>query len=329
MNCASRTDMTRRRSLQFVCRSPVATRPRGVTLLELLVAIVIVMVFLAGAYITVAKISEANAVANARQEAMSNARHALETLSLEVKRARYGPVSATPRDLFEGECTTQTTITGGNRIDDNHNGLIDEEYIDGHSQGYWTSTDDLHAVIAPANTVTSITLYERFQGLGRPDLDDLSIDNDNWFSSSTLSFRTFPDLFNPTPGIREVSFFVTRYDGEDRVLVRTVTTAKGTAAEQTTTSPLAFNVLSFGSLYWNANTYPKDWVTSWSAESVGAGEVKLPSTVFFEVTCYAGTQPLASLGPNQRIPFATLTTAVNIESVLADPLYVIRRNVYH
>lgn len=297
---------------------------RGLTLLELAIALAIVLLFIGAALISVFQIIRTGEAAQAKLDAMANARHALETMSLEIKQARFGPVGASPENLFE---VSTTAASHGNRKDDDGDGAVDEEIVDGISQGGWTPADDRHARLDDSGGGPP-PRYERQRFLATPDLGDNVVDVDARFQSASMRFRTFPNAFDPSPGNREVQFFRGTYDGEPNVLLRVVTEDAGGPNERTTTSPIAFNVLSFSVLCWQPNTAARGWTLFWNAAAYPPTDVEIPPSVFLEVTCYAGTKPLASLQPAEPIDTVRLQTIVGIESVLASPKYAAVREVY-
>ncbi|MCX7717950.1 MAG: prepilin-type N-terminal cleavage/methylation domain-containing protein [Candidatus Sumerlaeaceae bacterium] len=315
MNCASVTNRCGARGA------------RGLTLLELVIALAILLLFIGAALLSVFHIIRTGEVAQAKLDAMSNARHALETMSLEIKQVRFGPLGATPQNLFE---VSTNAFPNGNYKDDDGDGAVDEEWLDGLSQGGWTPADNRHARLDnPAGGgPPSPPRYERQRFLTTPDLGDGVVDVDARFNSATMRFRTFPNAFNPSPGNREVRFLRGTYDGEPNVLLRVVTEDAGGPNERTTTSPIAFGVLSFSALCWDPNTVDRGWRLFWNAAAYPATDVEIPPSVFLEVTCYAGVKPLSSLQPGEPIDTVRLQTVVDIESVLASPKYAAVREVY-
>ncbi|MBX7244887.1 MAG: type II secretion system GspH family protein [Candidatus Sumerlaeaceae bacterium] len=307
-----------------------ARRARAFTLIELLVAIAVCMAFLGGAVFTFIQIVRAGDRSQARTEALAQARHALDTMASELKQARFGPPTASPMNLFDGKTATFPG-NQGNRLDDDEDGQTDEEDIDGQANSGWAVGDDKHVRLDNA-AVTPV--YERKQFLGTADLDDQQIDYDVKFANAEIIFRTFPNVFNPTFGIRQVRFLLGTYDGQTNVLLREVITDKGGAAESTTTSPLAFNVVSFGALFYNSNPAfstpmgSTGWSNFWSADGILPALVELPPTVYLTVSVYSGTTPLAILPPSKPVETVTLGTVVGIEAVLADGDYALQRNTY-
>lgn len=310
------------------------TRPshsRGLTLMELLVAVAITLAFLGSAVMAFIEIIHSSDRAQARLEAMANARHALETMTIEFKRAQIGPSGA----VFQGATTAKVNTDGssnGNYTDDDGDGRIDEEDLDGRDQdGDWVvAADDKHAVL---DAFGAISERHRFRGLA--DLDDGHVDEDCKFSTADVTFRTFPDTFNPTTSPRQVRFYLGEADGEPNVLLRELTLGAGTPNAVTYTDPIAFNVLSFGVLFWDQNTtqtteeFQQYWKPSWDASAQNPSLCPLPPSVYLSMTMYAGTPlPFTSLAPGTPIETVTMSTAADIEAVLADPRYAQVRETY-
>lgn len=280
----------------------------GFTTIELLVALLFVLGVLGGAIVAFVALQRHAQKTKAYLDAMSEARHALTTLSLDLAQAQFGPASATPKNFFVG---SQNVLATGNRFDDDGDGQIDEEVYDGKdNDGDWGSTSDRHAAIAP-------TKYERPYGVGFPDLGDARVDEDTRFCRAELRFRMPGDA---TTSPVEVRYYVGTFDGQPNVLIREKVTSGSVES-----GPVAFNVLSFSALYWDSNA-PADatrtWKTSWNAALLNeATQVPLPVSVALEVTIYAGIEPIDRVAPSDPLPVVRLSTVVNIESALYHPNY--------
>jgi type II secretory pathway pseudopilin PulG len=295
-------------------------RPGGLTLVELLVAIAIVMAFLGSTVLAFIQIMRASDLAQARMDALSNARHAAELMTIEFKRARPGPPASTPPNRFVGMTASLET---GNGKDDDNDGKVDEESVNGlDDDGDWTIGDDRHAAV-------SGTVRERKRFVGTADLGDGRVDEDARFARAKVRFRTF----DSTTGTREVRFYVGEFDGTTNVLLREVTIDAGGPEQKTATFPVAFNVLSFSLLFWDQNsttTQAKYWRTDWNSEDYPpAGPLPaLPASVAIGLTVYAGTRPLALQPPGEPLDTVTVSSMVDIESVLDDPRYATLRETY-
>ena len=310
MSCASATDRIRAR--------------RGLTLLEMLLAIAITMAFLTGVIWAFIEILRSNDRAQAKLEAAANARHALETMTIEFKQARFGPAGT---NYFAGR---SLVASHGDRKDNDLDGQVDEEGVGGHDDdGDWLlANDDRHAAITGE-------LSERPEGVGLLDLGDGHIDEDNVFDLADVVFDTYKLPTDP-PGNRRVRFRIDTFRGEPNVLMREITYNPGAPDESATSSPIAFNCLSFSCLYWDQNQavttstdYPsRYWVKwNWNAQAVPAGQMEVPVSVYLLVTIYAGTQPLSSLPANAELDTVVLCTVANVEAVLSSPEYALARNV--
>lgn len=299
-----------------------ARTSRALTILELLMALAITLAFLGGSILAFVQIMRATDQAEARLEAFASVRHALDTISLELRSARSGPADASPKDLFYG--LTQS-LGYGNGVDDDKDGRIDEEILDGLDNDHdWVQVDDHHAQLSPPPAY-----YERPAYIGKADLGDSHVDEDLQVSSATLVFRSFPNELGVTPSMRQVSFYVGTYDQQPNVLIQEVTAIDAaTSSPSTTVGPLAFNVVSFGALYWGVDqlttsttTQNPYWKTRWDASKRDSKDPELPASVYLTLTVRAASKPGAEPTGQSPEDLVTLQTMVNIESVLSDPRY--------
>ena len=288
---------------------PAAHGRRGLTLLELLIAIAIAAVFFGGAALAFVQIMHSNDRARARLEALANARHAIDQLSVDLKLARPGPP---PDDLFRSQ--TAAGSYSGNLRDDDADNAVDEEVFDGaDTDGDWVLAEhDRHVAIAPG-------VVERQPLAGIPDPGDANVHEDLAYGLTELVFRAHPDT--PTGPSREVRYYVTDYDDEENVLVREVVDIPTNPGDPVTSSlaPVAFNVLSFCALYYDADA--AGWTPTWDADLRIAPATTLPVSAYLSVTVHADTLPLSALPAGAELETVTLTTMVNIESVLASAQY--------
>lgn len=292
-------------------------RRRGLALLEVLLAVAIALTFLGGTVLAFIEMMRASDRAQARLDAIANARHALETMSLEFSRAYLQPAGA---NRFTGQFADDGA---GNRIDGDKDTLIDEELSDAlDNDGDWLPADDKHALIDTARNI-----YERQRFRNVADLDDDHVDEDVKFVKSDVLFRTQPD--DGTTNTRLVRFVIGSFDVDDNVLLEEVTTDAGGPDEAVTTSPIAFNVLAFNALYWDQNS-SRYWVRTWNSDDFTTGAVpELPAAVNLSVTVYAGQpQTLAMISAAEGIDTLTLTTTADLEAVLADSRYNALRETY-
>jgi type II secretory pathway pseudopilin PulG len=290
-----------------------------------LVALSITVIIIGGVGLTFVQLLRAHDRAQARVNATANARTAIEQLSLELKRAQ---TTGTATMLFEGNTETSGTF-GGDAIDQDGDGQLDEELLNGaDDDNDWQLEDDRHAIIN-----TSGTCYvERPKYYQVKDLDDWQIDVDLKQSSSTVTFATFDvpgqpgNPYTNTP--RMVTFYVgTDPDGEPNSLMKRVTYFDPVSSSTVTTdSPIAHNVFSFGLLFWDEarahESTLNPWLTSWNdatSTDVGMGG---PASVYMTISVYAGTPlSLTERQPGEQIDTVTLTSMVDIESVLGDPVF--------
>ena len=303
-------------SINSLNRLAPCFRPKtGVTLIEMLVAVAIAGIFLAGvteAFIYILRSSEQT---EAQLEAVTNARSALEQMSIEIKAARID--NRRPIQFFHGQ---DFNLAFGDAIDNDQDGRVDEEVLDGSDDDgdFTLATDDLHVNFGGG-------LSERSNFTNFPDLGDIHVDEDCRFSYDILEFITFPDPDNPGYREKKIKYRITDFDGQPNVLVRTVTYNPNDSPNRyVEEDPLAFNVLSLNFLYWDPNRIPMNWVTSWDslyAPMFPDPQIELPAAVHISVTIYAGTEPFNEYEDGQRVETVTLETIVTIEQVLKDERY--------
>ncbi len=298
-------------------------RRRGLTLLELVVAITIVLIIMSGVVWSFVELLESHDKSRARMDATANARAAMEMLSAEVKRAKN--TTGTLGLAFQGE--TVSSVGGGDRVNNDQDTATDEELFDGtDNDGDWAlATSDRHALI-PAGGVQYAERPVFYQKL---DLDDTDIDEDLGETSASVVFDTFDVPGEPLD--RRVRFYVgADADGQQNTLMREIRgTDPVTSATVITSGPVCYNVVSFGMLFWNqanaktASANP--WETIWPSASASITTVA-PSSVYLQISVYSGTPlSLEELPGNREIETVTVSTMVNVEAVLADPIYFAQR----
>ena len=294
-------------------QEPGRRRSRAWTLVELMVALVVVSIFLIGIVTAFIQILRASDRSERIMEGYENARAAVETIALFVKAARIEP--SEPTQYFVG---TNTPTLEGDRIDNDEDSHPDEEQPDGQDDDgdFDAASHDRHADIGG--------IYERAAFVGQADLGDERVDEDVVFHRDELAFAIFPDPSDPASRNEFTSFAIGTWEGEDHVLLQQVVRTTGTAAVGQNLAPLAHDVLSLDVLYWDPNASTPYWVESWdtltSSTFPGAG-IELPAAVHIAVTVYAGRKPLDQLGPTEPIETVTASTVINIESVIHDPRY--------
>ncbi|HUT23902.1 MAG TPA: hypothetical protein VM492_06145 [Sumerlaeia bacterium] len=270
------------RPLAATRRPRIGPGRRAFTFLEILVALLVALVLLTSVIATFITILNLTAKSDAHLVAVANARAALETISMEIKGA------ALP---FLGLNDPGGLFPGGDGVDNDGDGFVDEEQPDGRNddEGDWA---DQHAEIG--------AWAERPDGLDVDDLGDFGVDEDCVFHLDELAFRVAPSS-GPDYDVR---YKVAEFQGRERVLVRSI--------DALSTSPLAYDVLSFNCLYWNpAAAAPVErWVESWSSS------LNLPACVAVEITVYADAKPIESYTNGQPVRTVTERSIVNIESMI-------------
>jgi len=300
-------------SSQFRMKNP--SPRRGVTLTELLVAIAISGIFLAGVMEGFMYILRASENAEAELEAVTNARAALETMSMEIKAARIDP--RRPIQFFHG---LSQDAAYGDGVDNDMDGRVDEEIHDASDNDgdYTSSEDDLHTNFGGG-------LFERKDLVNFPDLGDRHIDEDCRFANDILEFITFPDPNNPGYREKTIRYSISIFDSQPNVLVRHVVyNPHDPDTRYAEDDPIAFNVLSLSFLYWDPNRIPMNWITAWDslyAPMFPDPQLELPAAVHISITVYSGTEPFTAYRPGQKVETITLESMVNIEQVLKDERY--------
>jgi prepilin-type N-terminal cleavage/methylation domain-containing protein len=289
---------------------PGSRHARGFTLVEVLVAILIALAFMAGALAAFIQILRASDMAEAEMAAIANGRVALDALAIEVKQANYIPGS------FHF-VATNNHLANGDAIDNDRDGAVDEELPDGQDDdGDWTAGDDRHAQISGAS-------YERVEFRGIADLGDERVDEDTVFDSDELEFDILPDPADPLPRYVRVRFYIGTWEGRDHVLLKdTSDLISGLPAE---TSPLAEGVLSFNALYWQANQAVPYWIEDWDSANpayVFGMLLPMPAAVYLSLHVYADDRPIDNWSLGQPARIAHLSTVVNVEQTIHDPRFL-------
>jgi len=290
----------------------VGRQGRGAwTLVELLVVLAVTSVFLLGVLTAFVQILRASDRSERMSQAYQNARAAVEAISLVVKAARIEPTQ--PYQYFQG---VNTATPSGDRIDNDRDSRVDEEQPNGlDDDGDWDATRDDHHLQAG-------TASERRQFVGRADLGDGHVDEDNVFHRDQLSLAIFPDPAIPGSRSEITSFSIGSWESENNVLLQRTLRNPGSGAAPEL-GPLAYNVLSLVLLYWDPNKAEPYWVEEWDAMhgTFPSPGLQLPAAVYISVTVYSGHVPLEQLGPAEPIETVTASTVVDIESVIHDPRY--------
>ena len=293
----------------YVCTSSIR---RGLTLIEILVAMTIALILFGSVATTLLLILRVSKNHEIELNAVANARTALEKLSSEIKEANRAPGST----AFFGLNIPQTY---GDGIDNDSDRRVDEEEPNGlDDDADWgtRASNDQHA--------QAQGLYERPHGVGVPDLGDLGVDEDCVFHLDQIAFRITPFL-DPTYLYEDILYEVTTFEGQDRVLVRRsdrLTLPSGTI--ETTIAPLAYNVLSFNCLYWDPNAPPElqYWLETWSStEYHRAPGFEIPATILAELAVWADRAPIEQYSNGQGVQVLALRTAINIENVIQDAAF--------
>ena len=316
--------------MNFVSTSPRTdrrcSRARGFSLVELLVAMSVAMAFMAGVYATYFQIVRTQEATERRMEALANARAAIDTMSTEIKAINRNPGPGADNVLFFG---LDEVSTLGDRIDNDGDGQIDEEIVDGRNDTATSGTtiaagDDRHAAIG--------AYYDRPHGVGAYDLGDDNVDQDIRFGRDTLSFDIYPDP--PAEGVasKNITYLVTTFEGQPDVLVRQATIRRTDGEPQVTVAPLAFDVLGLDVLYWDPNEPPSGqaWVTRWNSELSNPGHpdssspstlqppLGLPAAVYVRLTLLADPNGRERMARGEPVETLNIETTIAIEQTIGD-----------
>lgn len=281
-------------------------RRRAVTLVEMLVALMVATLLFSSvisAFLVLIQMSEDNDI---EFEALQGARAAIEMLSNEIKALDHNlPM------VFIG-IDTPLPSTTGDGIDNDGDGTIDEEVPDGlDDDGDWS---DLHAQAGPS--------FERRNRQGWPDLGDIGVDEDEQFHTDTLAYRVYATI--PGYDYDLVTYSIATFEGRPYTLVKSVSRWAGGSEIAFSTSPVAYNVLSFNCLYWDPNAIApaQHYVTNWSHTGpFGPPGFELPAAVAITIVAYADRKPIEDYTPGDPVRTLTLRTVVAIESVIQDAAY--------
>ncbi len=261
----------------FLAQRLPAPKRRGLTLVEILVSLAVTAVLVSAVTATFISILRTSNDSEVAINASANARAALTTMVREIKAAN------SPLTLMDNP---DHPLPTGDGQDDDRDELIDEERPNGlnDDSGLWV---DRHVLIGGR--------YERPDGVGIPDLGDEGVDEDTIFNLDRLSFTITP----PGGPAYQVAYRVRSFDGQDRVLVRTVNGVDS--------APLAFDVVSFNVLCWSPTT--RLWENIWSG-------AELPATVFVEIGIDADPRSPATRQSGESFRTVSLRTVIALERVI-------------
>ncbi len=299
---------------------PIRDRRRGFSLTELMVALVISLAFMSGAYMTYFQVVRSQEAAEKRLDALRNGRAALTTVSDELRSINRNFNPGLDDVLF---IMRRELLGRGDGIDNDGNGMVDEDLVDGRRLG-GAAADDQHAVIGSTR--------ERPLWVGRTDLGDAGVDVDVRYGRSFLIFRTYPAA--PTAELlgKTITYAVTEYDGEPNVLVRQTVIEREGVEPLVSAAPLAFGVLGFDVLAWDPNQPPADqyWVDVWDSSAANPAAplgttpaalqppLRLPASLYVRLSL--GAEETADERFAGALPVETMTleTIINIEQVIGD-----------
>jgi len=307
---------------------------RAITLIELLVALTITIIFVGSVSVAFVQIIRSTDRANAEMRANSSARAAVDKIARDLR-----AIVLDSNPSYQQFVLRDNTLPYGNNVDEDNDGAADEDLIDGRDlDGDWTLADDYHATIGSQT--------ERVDYVGAADLGDYHVDEDFPFSRDEVTFIQPGRIVGITiiPR-RRVTYRIGTFDSENYVLLRDVEDNPPVATPGTIASePVVFEAVSLDMLAWNANDNAVSpvpgrpyWQSSWDATSIafpavrpigapfGVPPFKLPAAMYISVTVSAEGVPLSEIGgwPTGSRPLKTVTlsTVVNIETTVQDSRY--------
>ncbi|MBN1515770.1 hypothetical protein JXA32_04285 [Candidatus Sumerlaeota bacterium] len=304
---------------------------RGMTVVELLVAILMSLTFLSATTAAFVQITRATDVAERRVRAINNARAALQSMAAEMRAAKINLL-----DVDKSFYAVNQTLTWGDGVDNDGDGHADEELRNGADEdGDWI---DRHIAIWFE--------YERELFLGQVDMSDERVDEDCLFGEDRVRFYSSSDA---NPGNdnfdREITYFIGSFDDQDHVLLKTSDYNVGRNPQPLIiTEPMAFDVLSFNMLFFDGNVleegggrpasnWPPHWVEDWDSNgyaSLNYPHFPLPAAVRFDLEIYVGVKPLEDIDLSLASPIETmrLSTMVTIEQITNTTGYDQLRSMY-
>lgn len=288
-----------------------ASVARGFTMVEMLVALTVASIFLSGAYTTYIQVVGAQDQAESRNEAIRNGRTAMAILTTEIKELNSHGEDV----VFVG---IQGTQDYGDGMDNDMDGLVDEELLDGKDDdltGASVTASDRHARLG--------SLYERPNRVNQTDLGDAGVDEDVRFGLDQLYIIITPTEPSSDFTRKFVNYFITEFDGMPSVLVRRTRIERDTGPPLIAVAPLAFGVLGLDLLYWDWDTSVSaqnpQWVNEWDSRiRTGAPQ---PSSVYIRLTLNADNRPDHTVADGEPIRTILLESIANIETVIGSNEY--------
>lgn len=292
--------------LMSIRHIPRLRQGRGLTLIELMLALTMALVVITAVVSVFVQIMGISKKSQRTLEAAANARSAIETLSNEIKTVDRAPGAVS----FLGE---NVALAKGDGIDNDGDGKIDEEQANGvDDDGDWRAATEENVQIS--------MLRERPGGVNKADLGDPGVDEDDLFKMDRITFK-----ITPTSGSGLISetiiYEVTKFENRPNTLVRHDQKMKAVGNMTETIAPLAYNVLSFNLLYWNPNATPANqgWREAWDSKAAtSAPGFELPASVFVDIVILDDEVPIENYALGEKVNTFSLKSIINIESVIQD-----------
>lgn len=275
-----------------VAAAPVPERRRALTLIEMLVAMALAGIFFSSAIASFLMILRSSRDVEVQTNAVSNARAALDNLTMDLKQASGPSFVGTTLPLDRGDL---------------QNPALAEE------KEYPPPLDFTPADLNRASlSTTQAALVERPEQGTPGHFGDKRVDVNPVFHNDTIEFRVSPLNSAPYQVLYEIKDFeVPRSDALPTVLTRTVTFLTSTTVVPP--SPVAYDVLSFRCLFWDpVHTPTPDWIEKWPGGDP-------PKSVLLEITVYADPNPIENYRPLDLKPVRTVTLRTIVNPAPSDP----------
>ncbi len=302
---------------------------KGLTLLELLVALTASLILVGGVATAFISVLRASDEAESIVRAHTSARSATQAIARDLRLLQLDSDPAYRQLIL---------------VDQPLASPDPREEVDGLDDGpgagtQWTAPDDRHALIGGV-------VQERAPFVGVPDLGDANVDEDPGYSADEITFILPAGVMAAGSPRTRITYRIGEFDGERALLRATVVNpAPDGSGSPEVVEPVIFDPVSLDILAWNSNNNAVAsplagqpyWQSTWNAAGImlpsivpsrapaGVPPFRYPAAFMIRVTVNAERFPLSE-NPGWQLgatPLKTvaMTTIVNVESVIQDPLY--------
>lgn len=317
----------------MIKRGTFTSTQKAMTLVELLTAMAITLIFLSSVVLAFIQIIRASEDVQATVDAHASARSAVDQVTRDLRQLN---LDVDPD--YQQFILINRNLTYGDHVDNDQDGFIDEELYDGLDQD--GDAVDQHPIFGG--------FTERPNFVGVADYGDLKVDEDCLFSADEVSFIIPAEVGNPLGKRLRVTYRLGTFEGEDHVLLRVITvdpSVSGTGDVQVV-EPVIFEAVSFDVMGWNPNSnwsgpVPDTayWTQSWDARLINAPYVrplnagddpnampfKFPAAFMVSLVVNAERAPLNEIGDwpygGAELDTVRMTTVIGVEQVLTSSDY--------